>query len=71
MSKTLPKVTHVEIYVRAIMSYEAEIKNWQEKLKDDSRPEMQDLMNRATELLKEKIEYIKRLYEIETGVEYC
>lgn len=69
MAKTLPKVTHVEIYVRAIMSYEAEIKEWTEKCKE--KEEAQSLLAQITELLEEKIEYIKRLYEIETGVEYC
>ena len=61
--KTNPIITYTEILARAIRTLEDEIAEWQNK--SDNFP--QELIDKATEEPRAKLEALKTLYRIETG----
>ena len=63
--KTEPIITHTEILSRAIRSIEDEITEWHSK--GDNFP--QELIAKATEEPRAKLEALKALYRIETGTD--
>ena len=63
--KTEPIITHTEILSRAIRSIEEEIEEWNNK--SDNIP--QELIAKATEEPRAKLEALKTLYRIETGTD--
>ena len=64
--KTSPIITYTEILARAIRSLEDEVAEWHNK--SDSLP--QELIAKATEEPRAKLEALKTLYRIETGSEW-
>ena len=63
--KTTPIITYTEILARAIRTFEDEIAEWHNK--SDSFPT--ELIAKATEEPRAKLEALKTLYRIETGNE--
>lgn len=63
--KTTPIITHTEILARAIRTLEDEIAEWNNK--SDNFP--QELIAKATEEPRAKLEALKTLYRIETGAD--
>ena len=63
--KTTPIITHTEILIRAIRSIEDEIEEWHTK----SGNIPQELITKATEEPRAKLEALKALYRIETGTD--
>lgn len=61
--KTNPIITYTEILARAIRTIEDEITEWHNK--GDNFP--QELIAKATEEPRAKLEALKTLYRIETG----
>lgn len=61
--KTNPIITYTEILARAIRTIEDEIAEWHNK--GDNFP--QELIAKATEEPRAKLEALKTLYRIETG----
>lgn len=64
--KTTPIITYTEILARAIRTFEDEIAEWNNK--SDSFP--QELIAKATEVPRAKLDALKTLYRIETGAEW-
>ena len=64
--KTTPIITHTEILARAIRTLEDEIAEWNNK--SDNFP--QELIAKATEEPRAKLDALKTLYRIETGAEW-
>lgn len=67
--KTTPIITHTEILSRAIRSIEADIADWRKKCEGLPQAQKDAMEAIATEELREKLETLKTLYFIETGVE--
>lgn len=65
-NKTSPIITHTEILARAIRTLDDEITEWENK--SDYFP--QELIAKATEEPRAKMEALKTLYRIETGAEW-
>lgn len=63
--KTIPIITHTEILCYAIRGLEAEISKWKSLCKGN-----EDFFNEATAELREKLDAVKSLYRIETGIDY-
>ena len=64
--KTTPIITYTEILARAIRTFEDEIAEWHSK--SDSFPK--ELIAKATEEPRAKLDALKTLYCIETGTEW-
>ena len=64
--KTTPIITYTEILARAIRTFEDEIAEWNNK--SDCFP--QELIAKATEEPRAKLEALKTMYLIETGAEW-
>ena len=69
--KTTPIITHTEILNRAIRSIEAEIADWSQKCEGLPQAQKDALIAQATEQLRCKLNTLKEMYRIETGMEYC
>ncbi|MBS5134862.1 MAG: hypothetical protein KHZ05_05405 [Oscillospiraceae bacterium] len=61
-------ITHTEILARAAQSIEAEIRTWEDKVSGNQ--EAAEMVASMIEPLREKLEAVKALYQIETGTEY-
>ena len=59
------KVTMTELIGRTYASYEAEIRDYESKRNGD--PEVEHVVDRLVEPLKEKLETLEVMFEIETG----
>ena len=68
--KTAPIITHTEIYARAIRHVEAEIDKWRSLCADFPQKEREQMFSASTEELRNKLEALKEMYRIETGVDY-
>ena len=69
--KATPIITQTEILSRAISSIKAEIEEWQERTKifrDERLAE--SYVDAGTKELREKLDALKTLYRIETGIDY-
>lgn len=61
-------ITHTEILARAAQNIEAEIRTWEDKVSGNQ--EIAEMAVPMLEPLREKLEAVKTLYQIETGTEY-
>lgn len=68
--KTTPIITHTEILSRAIRSIEVDIADWRQKCDDFPQAQKDAMFAAATEELRAKLDALKTLYRIETGVDY-
>ena len=68
--KTPPIITHTEIISRAIGSIEAEIAEWRQKFNGNPDVFMTGMFEIATAELREKLDALKTMYRIETGVDF-
>lgn len=75
--KTTPIITHAEILVRAIRSFQDEIEELQKKpsylgpgADEEFKAMTMDMVKSLAAPLLQKLEALKELYRIETGTEY-
>ena len=68
--KTTPIITHTEILSRAISSIDAEIADWHRKCEGLPQEQKEAMITISTKELRSKLEALKEMYRIETGVEY-
>lgn len=68
--KATPIITYTEILNRAIRTVEAEIDEWRRRCSGFPQEEREQMFRRATEVLRSKLDALKEMYRIETGVEY-
>lgn len=68
--KATPIITHTEIIALAIRSVEADIDEWRQKFNGNPDVFMTGMFEIATAELREKLDALKTLYRIETGVEF-
>lgn len=68
--KVSPIITHTEILNRAICSIKAEIADWHKKCEGLPQAQKDAMFATATEELRAKLDTLKTLYRIETGVDY-
>ena len=66
--KVTPIITQTEIICRAIRSIEDEIKSMQQRCKDV--PGLEDMLEIYTADRTPKLEALKVMYQIQTGVKY-
>ena len=68
--KDTPIITHVEILSRAIGSVDAEIEAWAKQCSGLPFEQKEKMFAAATKELKAKLDTLKNLYRIETGVDF-
>lgn len=68
--KTTPVITHTEILSRAIKCIEADIADWHRKCEGLPQAQREAMIDVSTKELRSKLEALKEMYRIETGVEY-
>lgn len=69
--KATPIITQTEILSRAISSIKAEIEEWQEHAKSFRDERLaESYVEAGTKELREKLDALKTLYRIETGIDY-
>ena len=68
--KSTPIITHTEILNRAIHSIKREIAEWHNMCEVLPQPERDEVFNKSTMGLHEKLGALKEMYRIETGEEY-
>lgn len=65
-----PIITHVEIYSRAIRNILDEIKSWEDRCEGLPQEQKDDMVNGATAHLRPKLDALKEMYRLESGIEY-
>lgn len=68
--KATPIITHIEILNRAIYSIKAEIDEWRDRCKGLAKEQADSYFDATTKELRAKLDALKTLYRIETGVDY-
>ncbi len=69
-NKATPTITYTEILSRAINSVEAEIKGWESTCATLPAEHRSEMFAAATKELVAKLDTLKTLYRIETGVDF-
>ena len=68
MKKATPIITHTEILCYAIRNIEAEIEDMRQRC--EGKPGAEEFLASTTERLTPKLEALREMYRMETGVEY-